>query len=315
MDCWDICTSRAGLDQLGDVNMELNAYQELAHKTEKRATIEGADVMVPILGLAGEVGELLNEYKKKLRDGDAHTRFPDRVLEELGDILWYIAETATKFNLELEDVAKRNLTKAQARWGQSDENWLFWSAHTFDAGFPAHERFQRKFVAAFRQVFENGTKKARVFVNGTQMGQELTDNSHQPDGYRFHDVFHLACVAVLGWSPVSRRNLGIKRRSNPKTDEVEDGGRAIVTEEGISALIFAYADDHNALEGVRSLDYDLLKAIRVMTARFEVSVCTTGEWERAIMMGYKVWREVERNQGGKVECDLDQRTIRYLGMV
>lgn len=118
------------------------------------------------------------------------------------------------------------------------------------------------------------------------MGQDLTDNAYVPDGYRFHDVFHLACAAVLGWSPVSRRNLNLKRRSEPAVDEVEDGGRAIVTEEGISALVFAYARDHNALEGVHSVDYDLLKTIRIMTARFEVGICTTGEWERAILMGY-----------------------------
>jgi len=295
--------------------MELNEYQERARETEQKVTVEGSDVMVPILGLAGEVGELLNEYKKKLRDGDAHTRFPDRVSEELGDILWYVAETATKFGLELEDIANRNLTKTRARWGHSNENWTLFGAHPFDAQFPKNERFARKFVTDFRQWVESGVVKTRVFVNGEQMGQDLTDNAHQPDGYRFHDVFHLACAAVLGWSPVSRRNLGIKRKSNPKVDEVEDGGRAIVTEEGISALVFAYADDHNALEGVKAVDYDLLKAIRIMTARFEVSVCTTGEWERAIIMGYRVWQQVEKNQGGKVECDLDQRTIRYLGMV
>jgi hypothetical protein len=175
------------------------------------------------------------------------------------------------------------------------------------------------FLVALWPTFDSGLRpgpsKLGVFVDGKQMGQDLTDNAHQPDGYRFHDVFHLACAAVLGWSPVSRRNLGLKRKSNSKIDEVEDGGRAIVTEEGISALVFAYAGDHNALDGVRSVDYDLLKAIRIMTARFEVSVCTTGEWERAILMGYETWKQVEHNQGGKVELDLDKRTIKYLGMI
>jgi hypothetical protein len=144
------------------------------------------------------------------------------------------------------------------------------------------------------------------------MGDPLTDNAHQPDGYRFHDVFHLACAAVLGWSPVIRKHLKRKRRSNPNVDEVEDGGRAIVTEEGISALVFAYAVDHNALEGVRSVEYDLLKAIRIMTSSFEVSICTTGEWERAILMGYEAWKQVEQHQGGQVDLDLDQRTIRFV---
>lgn len=50
-----------------------------------------------MLGLAGETGELLNEYKKHLRDGEAHVLFKDRVAEELGDLLWYIAKRCFKF--------------------------------------------------------------------------------------------------------------------------------------------------------------------------------------------------------------------------
>ena len=71
--------------------------------------------------LAGEAGELLNEYKKKLRDGDAHEHFTDRVAEELGDILWYLAATATKFGLDLDDIAERNIRKTQARWPDRNE--------------------------------------------------------------------------------------------------------------------------------------------------------------------------------------------------
>ena len=296
--------------------MDLRDYQLEAHKTVKKVPGEGSDVMIPILGLAGEVGELLNEYKKKLRDGDAHERFGDRVAEELGDILWYVAETATKFGLDLDEVARGNLQKTKARWAPAGQDGLLFGsvARDFDSRFPEGERFPRRFVADFRPWIEKGAEKTRVFVDGKPMGDPLTDNAHTPDGYRFHDVFHLACAAALGWSPVIRKHLKRKRRSDPKIDEVEDGGRAIVTEEGISALVFAYARDHKSLEGVRSVDYHLLKAIRIMASSFEVTVCTTGEWERAIFMGYEVWKQVEANQGGKVELDLDKRTIKYLGM-
>lgn len=294
--------------------MDLQEYQAEAHKTAQKPTTVGSDTIVPIMGLAGEVGELLNEYKKHLRDGEAHARFGDRVVEELGDILWYVAETASRFGLRLDDIAQKNLEKTRSRW-HADSASSPPKPRVFDDGFPEAERFPRRIIADFRQVLEKGVAKTRVFVGGKQMGQDLTDNAYSPDGYRFHDVFHLACVAVLGWSPVSRRNLGLKRKSNPEVDEVEDGGRAIVTEEGVSALVFAYAADHKLLQGVKSLDYDLLKALRIMTAKFEVAVCTTGEWERAILLGYQVWQEVEKNQGGKVELDLDGRTIRYLGMV
>jgi len=294
--------------------MDIRAYQLAAHQTEKKVFTDGSDVMVPILGLAGETGELLNEYKKKLRDGDAHKRFPERVAEELGDILWYVAATATKFGLDLDDIAQRNLHKTRARWGTPEGHSLPIPARALDAGFPESERFPRQFVADFRPFFENGAQKVRVFVDGVQMGDPLTDNAYTPDGYRFHDVFHLACAAVLGWSPVVRKLLGRKRRSQPELDEIEDGGRAIATEEGISALVFAYARDHNWLEGVTSVDYDILKAIRIMTSSLESAVCTTGEWERAILAAYDIWKQLQQNQGGKVALDLDKATITYAGL-
>lgn len=300
--------------------MDIREYQVKAKETKQKPSTENSDSIVPLLGLAGEVGELLNEYKKFLRDGEAHVRFGDRLIEELGDLLWYLADTATQFNLDLNDVAERNLTKTRARWGYKNGSQLApeLKPRTFDEGFPTSERIPRHLVADFRQVVENGATKIRVFVGDQQLGEDLTDNTRGADGYRFHDVFHLACAAVLGWSPVTRRNLKIdgknlKRKSDPKTDEVEDGGRAIVTEEGVSALVFAYASDHAAMQGVTSLDYGLLKSIRVMAANFEVSVCSTGEWESTILMAYSVWRQVESNQGGRVEVNLDNRSIRYLG--
>ena len=306
--------------------MDLVDYQKRARTTEQKPSAEGVEQLVPLLGLAGEVGELLNEYKKLLRDGSAHVRFRDRLVEELGDLLWYAAETASKFDLDLNEVAERNLAKTRARWGGKDPDGqmlLGLLPHAFDEGFPQDERIPRHFVADFREVVVKGRKKIRVFVGRRRLGQDLTDNAHEPDGYRFHDVFHLSCAAVLGWSPVTRRNMklgergatakSVKRKSKPQVDEVEDGGRAIVTEEGISALVFAYASDHAFFEGVGGIDYDLLKSIRMLTAKFEVSICTTGEWEAAIRMGYRVWKEVESHQGGRVEVDLDRRAIRYLG--
>jgi NTP pyrophosphatase (non-canonical NTP hydrolase) len=166
--------------------MEFNEYQLQAHRTEKKVHTAGSDVMVPILGLAGEVGELLNEYKKKLRDGDAHTRFPDRVAEELGDILWYVAETATKFDLTLDDVAARNLEKTVARFGTMDDGGILFEpkVHAFDAGFPSGERFPRCFVADFRQWIEAGAIKTRGIrrrqTNGTGFDRQCSSTGRLP---------------------------------------------------------------------------------------------------------------------------------------
>jgi hypothetical protein len=48
-----------------------------------------------------------------------------------------------------------------------------------------------------------------------------------------------------------------------------------------------------------------------MTSHLEVSQCSLGDWEKAIMMGYDVWRQVEKYQGGMVVVDLDARSITY----
>jgi hypothetical protein len=54
----------------------------------------------------------------------------------------------------------------------------------------------------------------------------MADNAYERAGYRFHDVFHLAFAAVLGWSPITRALLKRKRKSSPEVDEVEDRGRS-----------------------------------------------------------------------------------------
>ena len=96
-------------------------------------------------------------------------------------------------------------------------------------------------------------------------------------------------------------------------DEVEDGGRASVIEEGVAALAFDYARRHNMLVGVSVLDFQLLRTIKDMTSHLEVKQCTTGEWEQAILQGFTVWRAVLAARGGCIALDLDRRQIDYIG--
>jgi hypothetical protein len=112
---------------------------------------------------------------------------------------------------------------------------------------------------------------------------------------------------------VTRRNLQLKRRSNSRIDEVEDGGRAIVVEEGVTALVYTYAIEHDWLRGVTRVDHDILKMVKKMTAHLEVSECSIAEWEAAILAAYAVWRRVMEARGGAVELDLADRAIRYVG--
>jgi NTP pyrophosphatase (non-canonical NTP hydrolase) len=287
--------------------MDLNEYQAAALRTDQVPAVENSEKVLPLLGLAGEAGQLLSEYKKYLRDGNAHEFFPERVAEELGDILWYTASAAAKFGFDLNTIAEKNLHKAQESWsGRLSGHQPVGEPYVYDASYPEQERFPRQFSVTLEEFEEDGQIKVRGLTNyGRKVGEDLTDNALEEDGYRFHDVFHFACIAGLGWSPVSRRNLGLKRRSDPRVDE----GRATVIEEGITALVFSYAIQHAWLTGVSAVDHDLIRTIKNMTANLEVARATTGDWERTILMGFEVWREILQTRGGVVNLDLDHRNL------
>lgn len=289
--------------------MDLDQFQAEAKNTDKmhghRSSVEA--VIIPLLGLAGEAGELLSEYKKHLRDGNSHLLFKERVKEELGDLLWYVSTVAERFDLSLNDVATYNLQKTQDRWAPKQ------AETSFDSEFPLSEQLPRQMRVELKGVACDGSPRLRMELDGKQVGDDLTDNSDDQDGYRYHDVFHLAYIAVLGWSPVIRKLLERKRKSKPAVDEVQDGGRAQVIDEGISALVFEYAKHHNWLEGVEAIDYQLLRTIKGLTSFLEVKERSAAEWQSAILQGFAVWREVLKNDGGIILVDQDTRSITYAG--
>lgn len=293
--------------------MNLSDYQQQAFKTDRTppGTSMSADAarLIPLLGLAGEAGQLLSEYKKRLRDGPGHVLFVDRVAEELGDILWYVANLASKYDLDLDDLAQQNLRKVGALYDREREG------HHFDSGYRESERFPRRFVATFTEIREGSRIEVRTEIDGALVGAALTDNSYDDDGYRFHDVFHVAYAAILGWSPVLRGLMRLKRRSEPLIDEVEDGGRAAVIEEGIAAVAFDYARKHRFLADISDVDESLLATLRGMSAHLEVSSQPPSAWRHAVLQSFAVWRQLVANGGGRVEADLDEGEIRYLGPV
>lgn len=230
--------------------------------------------------------------------------------QHIGKILSELVLVCASFELHIEEVAKHNLDKISSRW-PNDEGRKH--AVFFDEDFPEHEVLPRKIEIEF---IERGTKQKGYVVqrlNGVFIGDPLTDNNNEPDDYRFHDVFHLAYMAFLGWSPVMRALLKRKRKSSPKIDENEDGARAIITEEGIATWIFNHAKRHQLYEGIEvgKLPYSILKQIQSMVHGYEVQACKLWQWELAILEGFKVFRELTMNRGGIVIIDLNERTLVY----
>jgi NTP pyrophosphatase (non-canonical NTP hydrolase) len=297
---------------------DLDAYQELAAATNQldadlrdeidpERTLKG---LVPLLGMAGEVGSLLVEFKKHIRDGDAHRLFPAHVGEELGDVLWYLASTATNFDLRLSELAAANLAKTRRRWparGEDRPEYVL-----FDEDCKPSEQIPRHFVADVRQVQDDdGRWHVEMTIDGQRAGDHLRDNTAEEDFYRFHDVFHLAHAAMLGWSPVVRGKLlnPPRKRADVEKDEVEDGGRAIVIDEAVVAYVWGYAVEHQFLEGIYTVDYRVLKTIEQLTSGLEVSARSLYEWEEAILAGYRVFRSVRAAGHGTVKVDLLNRSI------
>jgi NTP pyrophosphatase (non-canonical NTP hydrolase) len=172
--------------------MDFRTYQEQALRSDQIPVNNGTEKIVPLLGLAGEAGELLSEYKKHLRDGDSHKLFKERVAEELGDLLWYVANVASKFEIDLETIAKDNLNKCHDRWSwrETESSSVKKSGYLFDSNFPENERLPRNFEVEITEENQNNSVKMKAFINGKQIGNDLTDNSYSSDGYRFHDIFH-----------------------------------------------------------------------------------------------------------------------------
>ena len=155
--------------------------------------------------------------------------------------------------------------------------------------------------------------RVEMIINGKAFGHPLRDNRYEDDGYRFHDIFHLTYASVLGWSPTLRALMRRKRKSDPKVDEVEDGGRAIVIEEGISAMVFSYAERRDFLNGAEGINYETLRTIKDMTSHLEVNYRTEGDWEHAIMKGFELWRQVRAKGKGRLLADLEKGTIELIG--
>ena len=94
--------------------MTVNEYQKLAMVT-LNPELDKKDVLINgVMGLCGESGEAIDIVKKWLAQG--HDLDREKLAKELGDIAWYLAETATALDLNLEDILEANIEKLKKRY-------------------------------------------------------------------------------------------------------------------------------------------------------------------------------------------------------
>ena len=94
--------------------MTINEYQKLA-MTTLNPQLDKKDILINgVMGLCGESGEAIDIVKKWLAQGHELNR--EKLAKELGDIAWYLAETAYALDLTLEEVMEANIQKLKKRY-------------------------------------------------------------------------------------------------------------------------------------------------------------------------------------------------------
>jgi NTP pyrophosphatase (non-canonical NTP hydrolase) len=95
--------------------MDFDNYQTRARLS---AVYPGHMVVVyPALGLCGESGEVAEIVKKCIRDnnGKISPEQKAKLIAELGDVLWYLANIAMDLDVSLATIAEHNLAKLSGR--------------------------------------------------------------------------------------------------------------------------------------------------------------------------------------------------------
>ena len=255
-----------------------------------------ACVHVSLLDLAGTVGTLVSRYRS--------IAGTEVMATDLAGILSRLVSASTDAQISLAQAAHANLDKVMDRW-PIRRKW----APLLDAKDLPSEQFPRVMQVLFKELRVGRRLYTVQSMNEVNIGDRLTDNSFEEDDYRFHDVFHLAFAGILGWSPVLRSLLSLRRRSRPIFDEVQDGARAKITEEGISNWVFSHGLRHESFEHVDSLDFALLKTIGQMVKGYEAESLMPWMWEHAILEGFRVFRFLRRHRGGLITADLNGRCL------
>lgn len=276
-------------------------FIDLQRATKTRSSEPSAKFEQRLLKLASEVGLLVVDFQAgRLEDNQAS------IVGRLVAILRCLRDAAEEAGLSLGDAAAENIKKSYDRWPVERRY-----PPLLDANYEEHEQLPRKFSMTLVENGGPGKRQVTPYYEGSPLGDKLTDNRMDDDDYRFHDAFHIAFAAKLGWSPNLRRLLKRKRKSVPKIDEVEDGARAVLIEEGVSTWVFNHAQRLNLFEGVAALDYGLLKTVREFVEGYEVESMPLWLWEEAILSGYEIFRELQANRGGIITADLESRTLSF----
>lgn len=293
--------------------MTFEDYQRTAFLTARTAD---RTLMEVCLALLWQLSAQLFRLKLPQVELELNRALVDRETNDLlGEIAWHVSALASIYGLEMSEIAEKNREKVSYRLDRSNPTPLH------DHKYQEAQQFPRQFQIAFVSV---GRGRSRMYMGDKQLGDELTDNAYDDDGYRFHDILHIANVAKLGWSPVFRKLMGRKRKQIAKTDEVEDGARAQIVEEAVVKVIHSEGERLARVQGGEvagqpqrffskssDITFRFLKLIRNFVIDLEVFENRYWEWEDAILSGYEIFYKLRCEGQGTVTVDLEARSIKF----
>ncbi len=286
-------------------------YQQLAWLT---ARTEGETLLTVCMTVLSQLGAQMMRHLLPEVELELNVQLKDRSKRViLAEICWHVAAVASLYRISLDDVAEQNVVKNRFRRPDREPTPLH------DEGLPEDEQLPRQFAIEIRSIDH---KTSKMLWHGVQLGDDLRDNAHQPDGYRFHDVMHLANAAHLGWSPVLRKMMDRKRRSARSLDDVEDGGRAAIVEEAIVKVVHSEAarrakirepdvpdEKRQLFPPEEEVPFALLKQVQRLAEGHEVYSNKAWEWENAIRSGYTLFQRLREEGSGRVLVDLSNRSV------
>lgn len=94
--------------------MDLANFQEVSVRTMNDELTFEQKISNCLMGIQGEAGEIADIFKKHMYQG--HELDLDHLKEEMGDVMFYIVNLATLYNIDMEDVIENNFIKLLNRF-------------------------------------------------------------------------------------------------------------------------------------------------------------------------------------------------------
>ena len=158
---------------LAQDDFELDQYQKLAYMTRRT---DGALLEQVCLAVLMQLGAEVLRQTLPAIELTLNRNLADREVKVvLGELAWHLSAVATLSGLSMNEIALRNTGKVGRRFVRGAPTSLH------DLRFPSHEQFPRKFDVCFVGV---GRRRSQMYFEGRPLGDALTDNASEEDGYR-----------------------------------------------------------------------------------------------------------------------------------